>query len=78
MEPQVALWRGDTDSMTEHELTALATAVAGIVGFVGLVVPHVLRLVFGPAHHTRSTPDFSITIWAANDLPTPISAANIW
>ncbi len=32
-------------------LTALATAMAGIVGFVGLVVPHVLRLIFGPDHH---------------------------
>lgn len=31
-------------------LTALATAVAGIVGFVGLVVPHVLRLALGPGH----------------------------
>jgi iron complex transport system permease protein len=31
-------------------LTALATAVAGIVGFVGLVVPHMLRLAFGPDH----------------------------
>mgnify|MGYP006271767937 CR=1 FL=1 len=31
-------------------LTALATAVAGMVGFVGLVVPHVLRLAFGPDH----------------------------
>ena len=31
-------------------LTALATAVAGIIGFVGLVVPHVLRLAFGPDH----------------------------
>lgn len=31
-------------------LTALATAVAGVVGFVGLVVPHVLRLLFGPEH----------------------------
>lgn len=31
-------------------LTALATAVAGMVGFVGLVVPHVLRLAFGPSH----------------------------
>jgi iron complex transport system permease protein len=31
-------------------LTALATAVAGIVGFVGLVVPHMLRLSFGPDH----------------------------
>ena len=31
-------------------LTALATAVAGTVGFVGLVVPHVLRLLAGPEH----------------------------
>ena len=31
-------------------LTALATAVGGIIGFVGLVVPHLLRLGFGPDH----------------------------
>jgi len=31
-------------------LTALATAVGGIIGFVGLVVPHMLRLAFGPDH----------------------------
>jgi len=31
-------------------LTALATSVAGTVGFIGLVVPHVLRLMFGPEH----------------------------
>ena len=31
-------------------LTALATAVAGTVGFVGLVVPHILRLLIGPEH----------------------------
>jgi iron complex transport system permease protein len=31
-------------------LTALATAVGGVVGFVGLVVPHILRLAFGPDH----------------------------
>lgn len=31
-------------------LTALATAVAGTVGFVGLIVPHVLRLLLGPEH----------------------------
>ena len=30
--------------------TALATAVGGTVGFVGLVVPHVLRLLVGPEH----------------------------
>ncbi|AHF89682.1 ABC transporter permease [Opitutaceae bacterium TAV5] len=31
-------------------LTALATAVVGTVGFVGLVVPHLLRLLVGPEH----------------------------
>jgi len=31
-------------------LTALATAVAGTVGFVGLVVPHIFRLLVGPEH----------------------------
>jgi iron complex transport system permease protein len=31
-------------------LTALATAVAGTVGFVGLVVPHIFRLWVGPEH----------------------------
>lgn len=31
-------------------MTALATAVAGTVGFVGLVVPHILRLLVGPEH----------------------------
>jgi iron complex transport system permease protein len=31
-------------------LTALATAAAGTVGFVGLVVPHLLRLLVGPEH----------------------------
>ncbi len=31
-------------------LTALATAVAGAVGFVGLIVPHFFRLLVGPEH----------------------------
>jgi iron complex transport system permease protein len=31
-------------------VTAAAVAVAGVIGFVGLVVPHVLRLVVGPDH----------------------------
>lgn len=31
-------------------LTATAVAAAGIIGFVGLVVPHVARLLGGPAH----------------------------
>ena len=31
-------------------LTACAVALAGLVGFVGLVVPHTVRLLWGPAH----------------------------
>jgi iron complex transport system permease protein len=31
-------------------LTALATSVVGTVGFVGLIVPHLLRLLVGPEH----------------------------
>ncbi len=31
-------------------LTATSVTIAGLVGFVGLVVPHALRLVIGPGH----------------------------
>ncbi|KOX41510.1 hemin ABC transporter permease [Streptomyces sp. NRRL F-7442] len=31
-------------------LTAAAVSVAGVIGFVGLVVPHLLRMAAGPAH----------------------------
>jgi iron complex transport system permease protein len=31
-------------------ITAAAVAVAGVIGFVGLVVPHIMRLVVGPDH----------------------------
>ena len=31
-------------------ITAAAVAVAGIIGFVGLIVPHMMRLIVGPDH----------------------------
>jgi iron complex transport system permease protein len=31
-------------------ITAAAVAVAGVIGFVGLIVPHVMRLIVGPDH----------------------------
>jgi len=31
-------------------ITAAVVSVAGLIGFVGLIVPHVTRLVFGPDH----------------------------
>lgn len=35
---------------TASLLTGAAVAVSGVVGFVGLVVPHVVRLLWGPDH----------------------------
>ncbi len=31
-------------------LTGLAVSVSGVIGFVGLIIPHICRLVFGPDH----------------------------
>lgn len=31
-------------------MTGAAVAVSGIVGFVGLIIPHIVRLLIGPAH----------------------------
>jgi iron complex transport system permease protein len=31
-------------------LTSAAVALSGIIGFIGLIVPHVVRIIFGPKH----------------------------
>jgi iron complex transport system permease protein len=31
-------------------ITAVAVSISGLIGFVGLIVPHAIRLVFGPDH----------------------------
>ena len=31
-------------------ITGMSVAVSGLIGFVGLVVPHIVRLLFGPDH----------------------------
>jgi len=36
--------------VTAGVLTAVAVSVCGIIGFVGLVVPHIVRLLVGPSH----------------------------
>lgn len=33
-------------------LTAAAVSISGLIGFVGLIVPHIARLLFGPDHRT--------------------------
>jgi iron complex transport system permease protein len=41
-----------TLTLTAAILTGAAVAVAGLVGFVGLVVPHAVRLVLGPSNRS--------------------------
>lgn len=31
-------------------ITAFAVAVTGVIGFVGLIIPHIVRIIFGPDH----------------------------
>jgi len=31
-------------------ITAVAVSVSGIIGFVGLIIPHMVRIVVGPDH----------------------------
>jgi iron complex transport system permease protein len=37
---------------TSALLTGASVAVAGLVGFVGLIIPHAVRLLLGPGHRT--------------------------
>ncbi len=60
-------------------LTALATAVGGVIGFVGLVVPHLLRIALGPDH--RKLLPLSMvagaTLVLLCDLPTRFMDGNL-
>ena len=48
------MWRSNGSSAFRSPSTAAAVgaavAVAGVIGFVGIVVPHLLRLIIGPGH----------------------------
>ncbi len=44
-------------------LTGSAVAVSGVVGFVGLVVPHVVRLLLGPVHRRLLPAAFLTGAW---------------
>ena len=71
-------------------LTALAVSVAGMIGFVGLVVPHLLRLLLGPDHRLLLPAGFlggasflvladllSRVLLAPNELPVGVVTALI-
>ncbi len=60
-------------------LTAAAVAIAGVIGFVGLIVPHMMRLIYG-ANHQRLIPAVLIAgalfvllcDWLAMQLLAPV------
>jgi iron complex transport system permease protein len=69
-------------------LTGVAVAMAGLIGFVGLVVPHLLRLWFGPDHRLLLPVGFlggatflvfadtlARTVTAPNELPVGVVTA---
>ncbi len=71
-------------------LTGLAVSVAGLIGFVGLVVPHILRMLLGPDHRLLLPAAFfggasflvlcdllSRLILAPNELPVGVITALI-
>lgn len=52
-------------------LTSISVSVAGLIGFVGLIVPHVIRLAFGADHRTL----FPFTFFAGGILLVLCDAA---
>ncbi len=62
-------------------LTGAAVAFVGIVGFVGLVVPHVVRMILGPAHRTLILVSMlggaALTVWADMAARTLVHGADL-
>src|SRR5438874_5960238 len=71
-------------------LTAAVTAFSGPIGFVGLIVPHTVRLLFGPDHRTLIPASFFIgaaflvlcdtaarTLFAPTEIPVGVITAII-
>jgi len=69
-------------------LTAAAVAVSGVIGFVGLIVPHAIRLVWGPDHRFLlpmsalaggtfmiAADGFARTLFAPTELPVGVITA---
>ena len=71
-------------------LTAAAVAAAGIIGFVGLAIPHMIRLLRGPSHRTLLPAAFVLggafliaadavarTLFAPMELPVGVITAMV-
>lgn len=62
-------------------LTAAAVAFAGIIAFVGLVVPHIVRMALGPAHRTlilvSAVGGAALLVWADLLTRTLVDGADL-
>lgn len=62
-------------------LTAAAVAFAGIIAFVGLVVPHIVRMALGPAHRALIVVSLiggaALLVWADLLTRTLVSGADL-
>ncbi|WP_431308356.1 FecCD family ABC transporter permease [Demequina litorisediminis] len=62
-------------------LTGAAVAFAGIISFVGLVVPHAVRMVLGPAHRLLLTGSLlggaTLLVWADLFARTVVTGAEM-
>jgi iron complex transport system permease protein len=74
--------------VTSALLTASAVSVSGVIGFVGLIVPHIVRMIVGPDHR-RLIPAASLfgggfllvsdtiarTVFAPTEIPVGVITA---
>jgi iron complex transport system permease protein len=69
-------------------ITAVSVSVCGLIGFVGLIVPHSVRLIFGPDHRLLlpsaaligasfliASDTFARTLLAPTELPVGVITA---
>ncbi len=74
--------------VTASVITAAAVAAAGVIGFVGLIAPHVARMFVGPRHHgvvpasclvgailLLISDDLARTVFAPTEIPVSLVSA---
>ncbi|OGX06766.1 MAG: hypothetical protein A3K11_04150 [Nitrospirae bacterium RIFCSPLOWO2_12_FULL_63_8] len=74
--------------VTTALLTGVAVAVSGLIGFIGMIVPHAVRLVLGPDHRLllpasalvggaflAAADTVARSLWAPMELPVGVITA---
>ena len=44
------MYTSETNGVSSTRFAAISVSLAGVIGFVGLIVPHLMRNIFGPRH----------------------------